>query len=73
VVELKLFYLAKPNGQETKADNGKDHFDEGIGAEADEAKNEELDDLACGEQMDLALGHPTNIMCWWIGLLQNYY
>ena len=65
------FWLAKlPYGQEAEADNGKDHLDERVGAEANGAQDEQLDQLAGREQVDFALGHSPDVVGGGIGLLQ---
>lgn len=48
-----LKFINQPNREEEEADNGEDHFDEGIRRETEGTQDDQLEKLTGGEQMDL--------------------
>jgi len=57
------------DGQEEEAHDREDHLDERVRAEAYGTEKDELDELACREQVNFPLRHSSNVMRGWVRLL----
>lgn len=54
---------------ECEDENWEEHFEIGVGSEAERTQHQQLHHLENGEQVDRPLGDPSYVVVWWVGTL----